>query len=73
MASACKCAGTHVLRAYANIPGIVGGNIKVIPVDGLGIKNSNHYALRDEGEEAACDLKHEELPGEEDEKVADAK
>ena len=65
MASACEGATT----GYAN-PAIVGGNIKVIPVDGPGIKNSNRYALRDEEEEAVGDLKHEEPQG--DEEVADA-
>ena len=74
--------------AFANIPGIassgsrggvedalggIGGNIKVIPVDGPGVNNSNNYALPDEEEENAVDdSKNYELP-EEEEEVADPK
>jgi len=74
--------------SFANIPGIassgsrggvedalggIGGNIKVIPVEGPGVNNSNNYALPDEEEENAVDdSKNYELP-EEEEEVADPK
>ena len=45
----------------------IGGNIKVILVEGPGVNSSNNYALPEEEEDAVDDSKNYELPEEEDE------